>query len=272
MSGHWPTGVFACLLLISVPGNEWGESLEEDPSLCNIEYPSDAQVEWNCRRLRTGETLEGLFGSHWVDVARYNRIDRRHAHPGVSLKIPARLGAIEGFTPLPRHYPFAEAEAKFILIDLVEQFLGAYEYGRLVISAPITTGERGNETPVEEFRVTASQRQRPSSLYQIEGTEIPYPMTFALKFHVNRKGVAFWIHGRDLPGYPASHGCVGLYDETMQNRYYGYPRDPVLQDALTLYRWVVGPSFDEGRLHPVEGGPRVLIVGRAPLPRKSQQR
>ncbi len=29
---------------------------------------------------------------------------------------------------------------------------------------------------------------------------------------------AFWIHGCDLPGYPASHGCVGLYDEEMQKK------------------------------------------------------
>ena len=33
---------------------------------------------------------------------------------------------------------------------------------------------------------------------------------------MNREGVSYWIHGRDMPGYPASHGCIGLYDESMQ--------------------------------------------------------
>ena len=31
---------------------------------------------------------------------------------------------------------------------------------------------------------------------------------------------SYWIHGRDVPGFPASHGCVGLYDEQMQFDYY----------------------------------------------------
>ena len=39
------------------------------------------------------------------------------------------------------------------------------------------------------------------------------------------------IHGRDLPGYPASHGCIGLYDEPMQKEQYGVPGDPELNDA-----------------------------------------
>ena len=56
---------------------------------------------------------------------------------------------------------------------------------------------------------------------------------------------------RDLPGYPASHGCVGLYDEEMQVEYYAahdrkvnkqyyHPLDkPYLQGAQRLYEWVV---------------------------------
>jgi len=29
-----------------------------------------------------------------------------------------------------------------------------------------------------------------------------------LRFHVNREGISYWIHGRDIPCYPASHGCA----------------------------------------------------------------
>ena len=60
----------------------------------------------------------------------------------------------------------------------------------------------------------------------IEGTDRPYPMNYALRFYVNRTGMSYWIHGRDLPGYPASHGCIGLYDEPMQKEQYGIPKDP----------------------------------------------
>jgi hypothetical protein len=236
----------------------------EVPSLCAIHYPSDAGVAWNCRRLRSGETLEGLFGERWTDVARFNRVDRRHATAGVALKVPARLEDIAGFTPMPAEYPDAAGEPKFILVDLSEQFLGAYEHGRLVRSAPLASGEIGNETPAGAFRITAAHRRHQSSRYTIEATETPYPMRWALRFHVNAMGVAYWMHGRDVPGYPASHGCIGLSDEPMQKEYFGWPERPVLEDARGLYEWVVGAMLDDDRVVELREGPKMLVVGQAP--------
>ena len=233
-------------------------------SRCTVRHPSDARVAWTCRRLRAGESLERLFGDRWPDVARFNRMDRRHAGAGVSIKVPARLDDVRDFTPLPADLLEAAAEPRFVLIDQAEQFLGAYERGRLVLSVPVATGETANPTPTGTFRITAAQRWHPSSLYVIEGTEIPYPMTYALRFHVDRRGVAFWIHGRDMPGYPASHGCIGLADERMQRDHYGRPADPVLDDARRLYEWVLPPRVADDRLHALPDGPRVRIVGRAP--------
>lgn len=241
------------------------------PAPCKISHTSDTVRKWECRRLRTGETLEGLFGDRWQDVARFNRIDRRHAYPGVSLKVPAQLDDMRGFTPMPGLYQPAEPEASFILIDLSEQFLGAYEYGRLVFSLPVTTGETTNRTPAGEFRITAFSRNHRSSLYFVEDTAAPYPMNYGLRFHVNPGGVSYWIHGRDVPGYPASHGCIGLYDEAMQKKYYGYPKKPELEDARKLYEWVVSPIFDDGKFHLLENGPKVAIIGHAPEMRPSSQ-
>jgi len=271
---RWRTSVVVCFLLFSAPDELWSASSSTPPSRCAIRYPSDAKVEWECQRLRTRETLETLFGSRWVDVARFNRIDRRHAHPGISLKVPKRLEDMAGFTPMPQEYPVAASEAKFILIDLAEQFLGAYEYGRLAFSAPIATGEKRNETPAGDFAVTAAHRHHHSSRYTIEKTNIPYPMNYALRFHISKKGVAFWIHGRDIPGYPASHGCIGLYDELMQKTHYGYPREPILDDARTLYKWVLAPLPEDEKYRILDNGPRMQIIGRAPLPlrRSSQDR
>lgn len=249
------------LLIIGYPEGAWAKRV---PSPCKIKYPSDANVEWECRRLRKGETLENLFGDRWIDVARFNRIDRRHAYHGVSIKAPERLEEIENFTPMPEYYEPAESEAKFILIDLSEQFLGAYEYGRLVFSVPVATGEKGNETPSGEFRITAFNSRHKSSLYFIEKTDTPYPMHYGLRFHISKSGIAYWIHGRDIPGYPASHGCIGLYDEEMQKKYYKYPKNPVLNDAKTLFEWVISPLKDDEKFHLLKDGPRLKIIGHAP--------
>lgn len=210
-----------------------------------------------------GETLESLYGSRWLDVARFNRMDRRHAWPGALIRAPLRLESVAGFSPLPSFYAPAESCAKFILVDLGEQFLGAYERGSLVFAAPIASGRRGHETPTGEFRVDAADPRHLSSLYVIEGTRRPYPMNWALRFHTTRRGVAMWMHGRDLPGVPASHGCIGLTDEAMQKRVYGAPATPEVADARRLYEWVAGRD-DGGRMRAIEDGPRVRIVGRAP--------
>lgn len=259
----WHNYLILCLpLLLNIIYSGTAEA-KIVPSLCKINHPSDAQVAWECRRLQKGETLESLFNDRWIDVVRFNRVDRRHVYPGIYIKVPKQLEDIKNFTPMPRYYQPAESEAKFILVNLSEQFLGAYEYGCLVFSTPIATGEKGNETPNGEFTITAFDSQHKSSLYFVEKTNKPYPMHYGLMFHISKKGIAFWIHGRDLPGYPGSHGCIGLYNEQMQKKYYGNPKNPALEDAKILFEWVISSLVDDGKIHFLQG-PKMLIIGNAP--------
>lgn len=266
MTRHAAPALAALLLLPLLVGAPRAATSETPVSPCDIRYPSDARVSWGCRKLGRGETVERLFADRWVDVLRFNRIDRRHAVAGVSLKVPLRLDDVRDFTPMPTSYPEAAGEAKFVLVDLAEQFLGAYEHGRLAFSSPLSVGEKHHPTPAGDFTITAADRDHPSSLYTIEGTDIPYPMTWALRFHTTPAGVSYWLHGRDIPGYPASHGCIGLYDEWMQNTYYGVPARPVLDDARRLYEWVVGAGADDAPMR-VIAGPRLRIVRGAPANR-----
>ncbi len=251
------------IIVISSPGSALAVP---GRSLCKIIYQSDRSIEWVCRLLTKGETLETVFGDRWQDIARFNRIDRRHVYPGMSLKIPKRLEEIRDYTPMPQFYPPAEPEDKLILVDLSEQYLGAYEHGVLVFSAPVATGTRNNATPQGEFRITAYSKQHRSSLYQIDKSTEFYPMNYGLRFFVDREGVSYWFHGRDLPGYPASHGCIGLYDEDMQNKVYNYPANPELEDARKLFEWAVPTLPEKGGLYDLENGPKVLIISRPPVP------
>jgi lipoprotein-anchoring transpeptidase ErfK/SrfK len=237
------------------------------PSPADLHFPSDSTLNWSIRKLVRGESLERLFGDHWRDVARFNRIDRRHAVAGVRLRVPDRLDAIECFTPLPLAIDSERTEPRFVLVDLSEQFLGAYEFGRLVWSAPTTTGNAANPTPTGDFRITHLHRDHRSNLYTIEGTNRPYPMDWALRFLTSREGVGYWIHGRDLPGFPASHGCIGLSDEAMQRRCYGVPGEPIVEDARTLYEWVAGAPGDSVRARALVPGVKMRVVGVAPAVR-----
>ena len=248
-------------------------------SLCEIGYPTDSYIEWGCRKLKVTDSPSGLFGESWRDVLRFNRVDRRHFRAGVSIKVPKHLERIKNFNPLPLRYQDAAGEAKFILVDQTEMFLGAYRYGTLVFSFPVALGIEGKMVPNGTFRIDAADRWHKSNLYSIKELGRPYPMHYALRFFVDKSidtWPSYWIHGRDLPGYPVSHGCIGLYDEEMQYEYYSdYDRkvykenyheltEPFLQDARTLYEWVVDPAGDTGGFHEIKNGPRVFITGTPP--------
>jgi L,D-transpeptidase-like protein/LysM domain-containing protein len=258
--------LFFCFFTFPVFADHFSIPSKKIRSPCKINYPSDKKIKWECKSVKKGDSLETLYGTKWKDVARFNRIDRRHVYAGMSLKVPNNLLEIENFSPMPEKIPISEGEEKFILIDLSEQFLAAYKFGDRIFSFPIASGQKSKdyETPTGEFRVTMLHRDHQSSLYTIEETKIPYPMNYALRFFISRKGISYWIHGRDLPGFPASHGCVGLYDEAMQKVIYGSPSDPQLDDARELYKWVEGNLPVSGNEIPVINGPKVLIIGRTP--------
>ncbi|TGU71275.1 hypothetical protein E4633_13110 [Geomonas terrae] len=236
-------------------------------SLCEIHYPTDYLYEWDCVKVTGKDSPYRIFGKQWQDGLRFNRMDRRHFLAGMSVKVPKQMEDIKEFNPMPPFYLDAGKEPKVILIDQNEMYLGAYEFGTLVFSAPVAVGVEEFRLKNGSYRVDAVDPVHESSLYPVEGSERPYPMHYGLRFHVEKVGdgwTSYWIHGRDLPGYPASHGCIGLYDEEMQLEYYGEPAKPLLMDAKKLYNWAVGDG-DTGALQRVHG-PMVIIMGEPQIP------
>lgn len=249
----------------SEPGASPADRAMED--LSRVVYPSLESIKWHPHFIQPDETLESIFGKDWVWVARFNRIDRRHVYPGMTIKAPDVMADIRGYTPLPRLYEPARRHEKYILVDITEQWLGAYEHGKLVFSVPAATGKPGTETPTGQFSISARDQNHTSSLYKTQNDEEQYPMDNAMRFYIDENSVAYWIHARDLPGRPASHGCIGLYDEAMQKRVFGFPDKPVLLDSEKVYDWAVGEADfedDSGNLEELEDAPEVEVRGELP--------
>lgn len=235
--------------------------------LTRLDFPSQKSIAWTPRFILPQDSLENLFGRDWVYVARFNRVDRRHVYPGMTIKVPDSMEQARKYCPLPPLYEPAKHNQKYILISLNEQWIGAYEYGRLKFSIPAATGSDEHKSPTGLFRIDARHRYHTSSLYKTEDQEAQYPMDYALRFHVGDDNVSYWIHARDLPGRPGSHGCVGVFAEDMQNRVYGIPEEPVLLDAKKLYTWAVGENDyegDSGGLELLEDAPVVEVAGDNP--------
>lgn len=251
--------------MTDVPAASPEDEARED--LSRVEYPSIKDIKWHAQFIQPHQSLESLFGADWVLVARFNRVDRRHVYPGMTIKAPDNIADIRTYSPLPPFYQPAARHDKYILVDITEQWLGAYEHGKLAFSTPAATGKETTETPTGIFRVFTRHINHTSSLYKTANDEEQYPMDNALRFHVGSDNVSYWLHARDLPGRPASHGCIGLFDEKMQKRVFGAPQKPVLLDSEKLYAWAAGDDEygeDSGEAEELEGGPTVEVRGSLP--------
>lgn len=150
-----------------------------------------------------------LFHEAASTVARFNRLDPRFVYAGMRLRVP-ELPAGTDYVPLPAQYPRAAADERSILIVLDRQFLGVYERGRLVASYPVSSGRDDHPTPPGTYRVTRMDADHHSSVYPEPNGG--WPMPWAMRFRSSE----YWIHGGELVGHPASHGCVRMFPEDAQ--------------------------------------------------------
>jgi hypothetical protein len=87
-----------------------------------------------------------------------------------------------------------------IVVSLDEQLVHVYRNGLRIAVATCSTGKEGHETPTGVFVVLQKDRDHRSSTYN----NAPMPNMNRLTWD----GIA--LHAGNLPGYPASHGCVRL--------------------------------------------------------------
>lgn len=87
-----------------------------------------------------------------------------------------------------------------VVISIPEQKAYVFEEGELVATSPVSTGKRGHETPAGTFRILQKKVRHFSNLY--DNAPMPYMQ------RLTHGGIA--LHAGQLPGYPASHGCIRL--------------------------------------------------------------
>ena len=96
-----------------------------------------------------------------------------------------------------------------IVISLSDQALSAYRNGIRIAYSTISSGAKGRSTPAGVFTILEKEVTHFSNKYH----HAPMPFMQRLTW----EGVA--LHGGDLPGYPASHGCIRLPREFARKLY-----------------------------------------------------
>jgi lipoprotein-anchoring transpeptidase ErfK/SrfK len=126
------------------------------------------------------------YKSWWGNHAPYRHKQRHKPRkPQVAKKIPAE-DAPKG--PLQ------------IVISIADQRISVYDDGALIARSSVSTGVPRHPTPLGVFSVIGKKRWHRSNLYS--AAPMPYMQ------RITWSGIA--LHAGDLPGYPASHGCIRL--------------------------------------------------------------
>ena len=90
-----------------------------------------------------------------------------------------------------------------VVVSIDDQMAYVYRNGVQIARSTVGTGRPGKETPTGVFTVLQRKVQHESSIYK--GSQMPYMQ------RLTWGGIA--MHAGDLPGYPASAGCIRLpYD------------------------------------------------------------
>jgi L,D-transpeptidase-like protein len=87
-----------------------------------------------------------------------------------------------------------------LIISIADQRISLYDDGALVARSSVSTGVRNHPTPLGVFSVISKSRFHRSNIYS--NAPMPYMQ------RITWSGIA--LHAGDLPGYPASHGCIRL--------------------------------------------------------------
>lgn len=94
----------------------------------------------------------------------------------------------------------ADGDPLLIIISLRRQLAYVYSGKTLIGASTISSGSAGHTSPVGRFAILEKQRLHRSNRY----SDAPMPWMQRLNWY----GVA--LHGGNVPGYPASHGCIRL--------------------------------------------------------------
>jgi hypothetical protein len=86
------------------------------------------------------------------------------------------------------------------IVSLRSQQITVYDAKGWIVRAPVSSGQKGRETPAGIFSIIQKNAEHYSSLY--DDAYMPHMQ------RITWSGIA--LHGGVLPGRPASHGCVRM--------------------------------------------------------------
>ncbi|MDR2858510.1 MAG: L,D-transpeptidase [Novosphingobium sp.] len=136
----------------------------------------------------------------------------------------------------------APAGPVMIIVSLRDQRAYVYRNGLPIGISTVSTGKEGHVTPTGVFTILQKRVDHKSNLYN----NAPMPYMQRLTWD----GIA--LHAGNLPGYPASHGCIRLPRAFAQKLYEitNLGLTVVITDGDAVPRVAPGPGLRQGPVEP----------------------
>ena len=235
MYRRYPFRLAAVVTLVIVEAATPGADAER------VTSRSPISIEYRLERLppHTSHLDERFTRDQWAIIEKLNRADASHLVGLEQLVVPTVWLDELAYSPFPSTYAPAAHLPKLLVVDLFAQAFAGYERGSLVQWGPVSTGRDRGATPSGLFFLTWRSRGRHSTVNP------EWFMEWYFNFD-NRNGLS--LHAYDLPGRPASHGCIRLLE----------------RDARWLYAWGEGWTLHENG-DAAERGTPLLILGAYPF-------
>ena len=187
----------------------------------------------------------------WASAA----LGQAPADPAASLRPGSVMSTVEQLKPgeflwLPQIAPEGPV---LVVISLASQRAIVYRNGIPIGVSTASTGKDGHETPTGVFTILQKKIEHVSNLY-----DAPMPYMQRLTWG----GIA--LHAGNLPGYPASHGCIRL-PLGFARHLYGVTRlglTVVVTDQMALPRVAPAPELLIGQSETAVVGDPAAIVWR----------
>jgi len=166
-----------------------------------------------------------------------NRIDFGRLGVGSELIIPDTLVTdLIKYSPFPENIEILDSIPKTLLIAQRIQGFALYENGKLIRWGPVSSGKESTPTP------NGLHYANYKTKLKISTVDAAWKMPYYFNF-MNFYGVG--IHEYSLPGYPASHACVRLYQE----------------DARFIYDWAQQWKLDNSGQIIKKNGTPFMVFG-----------
>lgn len=199
----------------------------------------DREVQYKLDSIASAEEKDSLLTSLRTEeletILALNRMDKNRLRTNSAVVIPdCPSSDFKDFSPFPKELDVIKCAPKVVLVSQRIQAFGLYENGELIKWGPVSTGKRSTKTPNGLHYGNYKAKRKVSTVD--ESWILPFYFNF-----MNYEGVG--THQYAMPGYPASHGCVRMYNK----------------DAKYIYDWADMWQLENGEI--AKNGTPFMVFG-----------